>query len=84
MTDPTQLYHCGDPSTMEENTQAFWCEYTMCGLPIQRGPGEQRVIAWNFPNVFVEPFEKWDDVSERCPECMNHPDMPLMLLGELA
>ena len=69
----TVLYHCvGDP---KEDTK------TLCGR-------ERRRIAelfhtWDKPIHFVR-CDEWDKYGDKyCKKCLNHPDLPLLVLKHL-
>lgn len=76
-----ELYHCA--AVTEDtyaNTRAAGSAVrdgtlkTLCGLPTQR--------SWDFPNDFIR-FAHATNLHDACPHCLNHPDLPLLALGDL-
>jgi len=74
------IYHCAAvPEDTYRNTMLAVREgtlRTLCGLPIQ---GHR---SWDFPNDFIR-FADATLGHNVCPECWNHPDLPLLALGDL-
>lgn len=73
----SHLYHC--------------CAFTRETLPVDKGGlfeavslcGMTRLISWDFADNFVEDDEYNLGNVPRCEKCLNHPDLPLLLLGEM-
>jgi len=80
MTD--KLYHCAaETSHAYTNTEGRTISVysdelaTLCGHPITRG-------MWDFPSSFLRYAEATKKYNV-CPKCWNHPDLPLLILGDL-
>jgi hypothetical protein len=78
-----EMYHCAAVSedTYHTTREAVVAVregklMTLCGHPMQ---GRR---SWDFPHDFLRYAEATlgDNV---CPECWNHPDLPLLALGDL-
>ena len=62
------------------HTATYNMDYTLCGQSKTEGD-----IAWDPPLAWHE-RETSDAISwglPKCPKCLAHPDLPLLILGEL-
>jgi len=70
----SKYYHCGaDP---ESQCLDWGSRRTLCGKEIYG-------ISWDFAIHFIEKTHSDFSKLPQCPECLNHPDLPLVLLGDM-
>lgn len=69
-------YHCANapkPLTIGESRDTARGTHTLCGLPVIG-------YIWDYPKDFADDSDPHE--TEKCPVCLNHPDYPLLVLGD--
>lgn len=69
-----EYYHCG--ATAEAQHVDRGVRVTLCGRKVAG-------LSWDFAIHFIENAVSQFSNKPQCPVCLNHPDIPLLLLGDL-
>lgn len=71
-----KCYHVG--LTVPSEDFESWNQIVMlCGKSVHKDED-----TWDPPKYFLKQMDSPEEMR-RCPECLNHPDYPFLVLGEL-